>query len=240
MKAAILALPLLAALTAGCAGLPHTKASPVRTAANTASAGPALNRAAQDELYLGVVSGLIKQKRYGAAIAFLNDYAAKTAPDARYEMLRGDAMLGANRHDEAVTAYAAALAYGTRAPAYNGIGRALSEQKRWSEAALNFRRATSLDPTNAKYLNNLGYAELQQELPSTAAAVLRQAHELQPGSTVIRNNLILAAAMSQDQAQYTALLGTIVDAKERSSVAHFAASWTGWGGPVAPKQKAVP
>jgi Flp pilus assembly protein TadD len=233
-------MPLLALLAAGCAGMAHPR--PAAKAAAAAPADTALDGPAQSELYLGIVAGLIRQQRYGAAVAFLDDYAAKQPPGARYEMLRGDAMLGAGRHEEAVAAYTAALAYGSRAPAYNGIGRALSEQKRWAEAALNFRRAVTLDPTNADYLNNLGYAELKQDGPNARAAIadLRQAHELEPGSARIRNNLILAAAMNQDQAQYAALLSGISDSRERGDVARFAARWTGWSGPAEPKEKAVP
>lgn len=231
----ILATILAIILFTACAGQAEAAAS-----ASVSSADAALDAPAQKNLYLGIINGLVQQKRYAAAIAFLDDYATKQAPDARYEMLRGDAMLGAGRHDEAVNAYTAALGYGAQAPAYNGIGRAMSQQKRWAEATRNFRRASSLDPTNPEYLNNVGYAELQQEQPNAAAAVgdLSQAHELEPGSPLIRNNLILAVAMNQDQAQYTALLNSIGDPKERTDVARFAAGRTGWG--AVPKQKAVP
>lgn len=227
---------LAAALLAACAD-PAYAAPAAPSPADTVLDGPA-----QKSLYLGIINGLVQQKRYAAAIAFLDEYATKQVPDARYEMLRGDAMLGAGRHDEAVTAYTAALGYGAQAPAYNGIGRAMSQQKCWAEATLNFRRASSLDPTNAEYLNNVGYAELQQQLPNAAAAMgdLRQAHELEPGSALIRNNLILAAAINQDQAQYTALLNSIGDPRERTDVARFAADRTGWGVSAVPKQKAVP
>lgn len=224
--------PLLAAL-AGCAAHPHAMATVAAApSAKVAESDPGMSSVSENDLYLGIVDGLIKQERYDAAIAFLDQYATKRLPTPRYQLLRGQALAGAKHYDDAVASYLLAAKAGLAAEAYNGIGRAEAERQRWPEAATDFRFSAQRDPTNAEYLNNLGYAELQQPGQSAlAVADLKKAYELQPGSVLIRNNLILAAAMTADQTQVSTLLGVINDSKERDAVSHFTAQWvSGQGG----------
>ena len=69
----------------------------------------ALSLQAQDDLYLGVVDGLIRQERYEAAIAFLAKYQKSAPLTPRYHKLAGDALAGAGRTEEALAAYRQAL-----------------------------------------------------------------------------------------------------------------------------------
>ncbi len=219
-KLALLACTLL--LLPGCAARPQ-RVVPV------ADANP-LGPAAQSDLYLGVVEGLIRQQRYQAAIAFLAKYQRSGAPTPRFLKLTGDALSGAGRYDEAIASYRGALGSDLAAAAYDGIARAQSARGNWAEAARNFRQATLLDPSNADYLNNLGYAQLKQGLKGagldTAVSALERAHELAPDSIRIRNNLALAAASSGDRAQLHTLLDTIPDGGRRKLLADFAQNWT--------------
>jgi tetratricopeptide (TPR) repeat protein len=191
---------------------------------------PMLAPAAQSDLYLGVVEGLIRQERYQAAIAFLAKYQKNQASTPRYNKLVGDALLGAGRYGEAVAAYRQILKSQYAADAYNGIGRALSAQGDWAAAGENFRQAAMNDPANAMYLNNFGYAQLQQNFrgPQLSSVIgeLQRAHELDPNSVLIRDNLALALNLGGQDSQFHALLGGIAEENDRKKVAEFAARWT--------------
>jgi tetratricopeptide (TPR) repeat protein len=204
-----------------------------------ANAGSQLSKPAEADLYLGIVDGLIAQNRYQAAIAFLEQYGKSEKPSPRYRQLLGDALAGAGRYDEAISAYRTILKSTMAARAYDGIGRAESAMHRWGNASDDFRRATTLDPANANYLNNFGYAQMKQDFRGArlgpAMVALERAHELAPGSHQIRANLILAAARFGDQARLQTLLNEITNAGQRQHVAAFAEKWnpvwgddTGW------------
>lgn len=221
--------PLLAtALLAGCAAGPPAAGASAAPPASPASA--ALDTDARAGLYLGVVEGLIRQRRYEAAIAFLAQYQKARPATPRFEMLSGDALLGAGRTAEAIACYRRALASDMAAAARDGIGRAEAAQGQWAEAAADFRAASSLSPADAAYLNNYAYAEMKQGLQGVrlgpALTALMRAHELAPESDLVRNNLILAARRYGDRAQVSTLLDTISGGGRRSMVAAFADGWT--------------
>lgn len=228
---------LLGLLISGCA-TPAPMAARIqsaRTEAALAEPAGAMTPAAQADLYLGVVDGLIRQQRYEAAIAFLAKFQKSETLTPRYHKLAGDALSGAGRTDEAIAAYRQALQSDLAAQAYNGIGRSLSLRGDWVLAAENFRQAATLDPANATYLNNFGYAQLKQDFrgPALAPVVseLQRAHELDPDSNLIRANLALALSLSGSRAQFRAFLDTISDPDRRTEIAAFSTSWKpGWTG----------
>jgi hypothetical protein len=133
VKIAATTLFLLAAVMAsGC-----TVLRPAHTAGATpspvASATPAGATSAQDQdaLYLNVIGGLVEQQHYGAVLAFLQDYALKHPdPTPRYWVLRGDALLGLGRGDEAAVAYAQLDKTGLAADGWNGKGQVAAAVKR--------------------------------------------------------------------------------------------------------------
>lgn len=219
--ALILMLPILA----GCATNPDWSPRPPQPPASA----NAFNPAAEADIYLGVVNGLIQQGRYEAAIAFLDQYRVSQAPNPRYQLLRGNALTGAKRYAEAIAAYQVAINSVFAAQAYSGLGRTAAAQNHWDAAAENFRRASLLDPSNAAYLNNLGYAKLHQDWkPGTLDAAetdLKRAYELNPDSATIRNNLILAANLSKDKGRVSQLLSMIADAQQRNRVRDFSGKW---------------
>lgn len=217
-------LPTLLPLLAACTTVSQVA---TRMAHPDAAARPMFSDQTQDNLYLGVIEGLVRQGRYEAAIAFLDQY--KNA-SPRAAVLRGDALVGAGYAVEAVAAYRKAVDSDYAAAAYNGMGRAESAQRAWSSAIEDFRRASAIEPANAEYLNNIGYARLQlggRDSMAFAMESLKRAHELDPQSATIRNNLILAAQLSNNHAQAVALLDEIADAGERHAVADFAERWAG-------------
>lgn len=206
---------------AACAADPRGPVQ-ARTAATALPASPAAGTfTAQNEalLYLNVVNGLIKQQRYGAALAFLDDYAAtRKVLVPRYWLLRGDAALGLERRNDAASAYAKLEGTPLAAQGWNGQGRIAAAAKVWRDAAPKFRKAVKGDPSNADFLNNLAFAELHLGNSVSAAGHLRQAHELAPGSELIRNNLIIALTLSGDRRQADTLLLNIQDGAKRQQV----------------------
>lgn len=223
---------LLGLLVSGCATQTHVTA---RTETALAEPAAAMTPAAQADLYLGIVDGLIRQQRYEAAIAFLAKFQKTEALTPRYHKLAGDALSGAGRIDEAIAAYRQALQSDLAPQAYNGIGRAQSIRGNWVLAADNFRQAATLDPANAAYLNNFGYAQLKQDFrgPALAPVVseLQRAHELDPDSNLIGANLALALSLSGSRAQLIAFLDTIADPARRKEIAAFSANWApAWTG----------
>lgn len=189
---------------------PHTAApaaaSPI-TAQNEAS------------LYLNVVDGLLKQKRYGAALAFLDGYAGQqkdTVP--RYWLMRGNALLGLDRNDEASEAYARLASSPLAAEGWNGQGRVAANRKQWRIASDNFRKAVQASPANVEFINNLAYSGMQLGEFGASISYLRQAQELDPGSTLVRNNLIIALTMSGDAAGANSLMRSISDPRRRQDV----------------------
>jgi len=216
-------LPFGLLVLVGCATPPNVRSVEPQVS------GVAMTRAAESSLYLGVVEGLIQQRRYQAAIAFLAKYQKNEEQTPRYFKLVGDALSGAGRSDEAMAAYRQLLKSAYSAQAYNGIGRALSAAGKWAEAAQNFRSAAMIDPTSARYLNNFGYAQLKQNIQgvslSPVVGELERAHELDPGNGIIQGNFALALTISGDHAKLEALLGAIADSDRRKQVAEFARHW---------------
>src|ERR1700761_3010859 len=125
---------LAALLLGGCAAQQHLASSP-KMALTAASEDPLLGPAAQSDLYLGVVDGLIRQQRYQAAIAFLAKYQKSAPPTPRFRILAGQALSGAGGYDAAVASSRGALQSDRAATAYAGIGRAQAAKGAWGEAA---------------------------------------------------------------------------------------------------------
>lgn len=173
----------------------------------------------QASLYLTVVDGLLKQERFGAALAFLDGYAGKQkdAP-ARYWLMRANALVGLGRNDEAAEAYGRLASTPLAAEGWNGQGRVAANRKQWRRASDCFRKAVEASPANAEFINNLAYSGVQLGEFGASISYLRQARELDPASSLIRNNLIIALTLSGDAAGANALIRAIADPGRRQDV----------------------
>jgi Flp pilus assembly protein TadD len=207
-----------AALTlGGCAGI-SSPGRPTDTARLSMPAANANTPRDETALYLNVVDGLVKQKRYGAAIAFLDGYAAKRKNfEARYWLLRGKALLGLGRGEDARAAYAELDGTPLAAEGWNGKGQVAAARLEWRDAAANFREAVRSEPANPDFLNNLAFADMHFGECDASATYLRQAWELKPDSSLIRNNLLIALTLTGDQAAADAILRTVKDTTERQA-----------------------
>jgi Flp pilus assembly protein TadD len=190
-----------------------------RTAApaQTAAVSPVMAPQTQTELYLNVVEGLIRQERYGAAIAFLDAVKGQDV-GARYALLRGNALLGLHRPEEALAAFAGLDNTPLAAQGWNGKGRVAAASKQWLDAAANFREAVRDEPSNPDFLNNLAFADMHLQQNGESAAYLREAWELKPDSSLIRNNLLIALTLSGAHEEADAILEKVESADERDHV----------------------
>lgn len=170
-------------------------------------------------LFLGIVQGLVKQGRHGAALAFLDSYARNGEPRSpRYWLLRGNALLGLGRDAEALDAFSRLRGTPLAAHGWNGKGRVAASERDWNAAARDFRKAVDREPSDAKFLNNLAFASMHIGDVDGSTAWLRQARELDPESELIRNNLIIALTLKGDASGANAILATIRDGPQRDAV----------------------
>jgi len=206
-----------ASALAGCGSV--SSPLPAKPADMAPLASPGGASGDEAALYLDVVNGLVEQKRYAAAIAFLDGYAAKKVKlEARYWLLRGNALAGLNREEDARAAYAQLDSTPLAAEGWNGKGRVAAARQEWRIAASNFQEAVRNQPSNPDFLNNLAFADMQFGENDQSAFYLRQALELRPGSSLIRNNLLIALTLAGDQAGAEAILRTVKDAPEREKL----------------------
>lgn len=220
MTTCVAAFPLLA----GCNGASLDQLSmlsPSQAASKTETEGSTAS------LYLTIVEGLIEQGRDRAALGYLDQYAVSEKVSPRYDKLRGEALLGVGKYDEAAKAFAELKDTDLAAAGANGLGRVAAAKGDWKGAEGQFAAAVTAQPSSADYLNNLGFAELHlgaDALPK-AEFNLRQAQELDPSSNSIRNNLVLALMMSGKDDEARTVLDGIPTPRERADVQKFAADW---------------
>jgi Flp pilus assembly protein TadD len=187
-------------------------------------------------LYLTIVEGLLDQGRYRAALGYLNQYAVSESANPRFNMLRGEALLGVQQYDDAREAFSALTDTDLAGVGYSGLGRVEAAKGNWSAARQDFAKAVAARPSEADYLNNLGYSEIQiggGQALSQALFSLQQAQELDPSSPSIRNNLVLALTLAGKDEEAQRVLQSISVPFERAAVSKFAADW------VQDKQKKV-
>lgn len=170
-------------------------------------------------LYLNVVDGLLAQKRFGAALAFLDDYSRKESNlPPRYWLMRGNALIGLERHSDAAGSYGRLESTSLAAEGWNGLGRAAASRKEWRVAADQFRKAVEARPASVEFINNLAYSSMKSGDIATSLSCLRQARDLDPSSDLVRNNLIIALTLSGDTTSANALAQTIADPRLRQNV----------------------
>jgi Flp pilus assembly protein TadD len=219
-------LLVFAAMVSGCGMMEPARVATVPQAPILPASTPASEALApqkEDSLYLNVISGLVEQQHYGAALAFLDDYALKQKVLApRYWLLRGDALLGSGQGADAALAYARLQATGLAAEGWNGRGQVAASSRQWKDAEGDFEKAATAQPANAQFLNNLAFARIHLGQTASATFNLRQAHELDPNSVLIRNNLIVALDLSGDAAGAERVLAEIKSPDERRKVGDFA------------------
>lgn len=186
-----------------------------------------LDSASTTQLYLSVVNGLLRQERYRAALAYLDQYAVKEKKTPYFRELYGEALLGTGQYDAAASSFAALEGTNLAPEGFNGLGRVAAAQGDWPAAAGYFQQAVDARPSSAEFLNNLGYAQLCAGGDMLAAAEfnLRQAQELDPGSESIRTNLLIALMMAGKNDEARRLLSAIPASHQRAEVQNFAAAW---------------
>lgn len=224
MKTPSMIVTLAALFVSGCAIWGPEQLPQTATAAKPAysQAEAPVDPAAQNVLYLDLIDGLVKGRRYSAGLAFLDEYALRIqSPEPRYWVLRGDALLGLGRDREALKAFVRLDDTALSAEGWNGRGRVAAFTQSWRAAETAFLKAVEKGPSNAQFLNNLAYARMRMGNASSSLALLRQAHEISPKSDVIRNNLIIALELSGLNAEADRVLAEIPSGQEQDRVKSY-------------------
>lgn len=110
---------------------------------------------------------LVAQRRFEAALAYLDSAIALAPyfPDALTE--RGAALNQLGRHDEALASYRRAIALGQAEPraayaqalAWRGAGYALVELRQWPQARAAYQHSLELEPGNPLATDELAFIE---------------------------------------------------------------------------------
>jgi Flp pilus assembly protein TadD len=170
-------------------------------------------------LYLALIREMRQSGKTYAALAHLDAFEKLYPHVAEAVVLRGDCLVDIGSYADAQSIYRTLLkSRTTAAPANAGLGRIEGLNGHWAEAAGDFGRAVTLDPTNASYLSDLGYALMRQGSLDQALFRIKQAAQLAPGDVRVRNNLILVLAANGDKAGSNQLLDSIADGAERADL----------------------
>jgi Flp pilus assembly protein TadD len=157
---------------------------------------------------------LVDTDRKAEAIAQAQGAAAKDPMSVESWIRLGDVLVRSERHSEAASAFARALA--TRRgddeahPRWSLLlleASALTEAGRWPEAKAALREAYGLAPHQPSLLNYLGYSELERrENLDEAERLIREASALQPDDMAITDSLGWALYVRGDVGRAIALL----------------------------------
>ena len=143
---------------------------------------------------LGAATALDALGRKDEAIGLLGQLAATRGAPQRVHLALGDALRGADRLDEAVAAYDAALEMDGRAsPGWRTLfarGIALDQAGHWDAAKADLRRALDAAPEDPGLLNYLGYAMAKRgETLSEALTLVEAAAAARPESGQIADSV---------------------------------------------------
>lgn len=130
-----------------------------------------------------------------AALEALRNLSRSHAGVLRVHVALGDMLRRAEKYDEAITAYTAALDLVAAPQEQHWVlfytrGIAHERQKQWDEAEADFRKALALSPDQAQVLNYLGYGfiDMNRNLDE-ALAMIERAVELAPNTGYILDSL---------------------------------------------------
>lgn len=139
-----------------------------------------------EALYLLAISELELGSTAAAIEHLQQTLALEPSAPAHYHL--GESLFRADRIDEAVAQFQAALALDAgNADAFSGLGRALQAQFRFDEAAASYRQALAIEPNKPAALANLGQILHKQGRFDEGIAAYRQVLALQPDADTHTN-----------------------------------------------------
>jgi serine/threonine-protein kinase len=145
-----------------------------------------------DELspQLSAALGRVLRRNGGEAVPLLSTAQARFPQDFWLNFELGWALYAAQRSDDAIGFYRAALALRPEAsPAHNNLGAALYTKGRLDEAISHFKQAVHSDPKFAVAHNNLGQALWARGRREQAIRHYREAIRLDPKAPAVHLNL---------------------------------------------------
>jgi Flp pilus assembly protein TadD len=172
-------------------------------------------------LFLILIDTLHKQGKTRAALAFLEAYNKQFSNDKDAMLLQAQCLTDTGAFQQAKPLFAALLTSPRAAAAYAGLGDIAASGHDWANAAIQFEKATYLDPSNAAYVNDLGFALIRIGQYDRGLAKLQQATQLDPANRIARNNLILGMTLAGRPSEAAQLVNTISDPNDRGNASQL-------------------
>nr|MBU2747589.1 tetratricopeptide repeat protein [Acidithiobacillus montserratensis] len=191
----------LLSLIAGCATSPHP---PVVVDAPA----PKISSQHLANLNLQLVERMESEKKWYAALSWLDRYRQQYPASANSDLLRARALAATGSIHDAEKYFSRLLSGPLAAQGYQGLGLIAAGQNKKDRAIRNFARAARRAPTNADMLNDLGYAYLQDHQLESARAALFRAGELAPDDARIWSNIALYYLLRNETYQAQEVIGS--------------------------------
>lgn len=188
---------LLALSVAACA-TPQRRDDGDSSPPSTLRGAPA-ESAAGRSIHVELVQGMLKQKKYYAALAHVQELQNQNGATPELRYLEAEARRALGQVKSAETLYRGLLRSDYAAEAYQGLGL-LYAPSNLPLAVQQLQQAVQRRPADAGMRNDLGYAltvagRYQEALPQLATAV-----ELAPQDPQALNNLVVLLLVTRDEA----------------------------------------
>lgn len=175
---------ILCLLAAGCASNPE---KPAVVEAPT----PKLSTGHLENLNLQLIEKMESEKKWYAAISYLDHFRQKFPASEQSDLLRAKALAATGSTEKAKHYFRKILDGSLAAQGYQGLGLLAAQEGQRQAAIHYFEEASRRDPINAEILNNLGFAFLQNNNLGQAKTALFRAGELAPEDPRIWSNIAL-------------------------------------------------
>lgn len=169
---------------------------------------PKISSAHLQSLNLQLIEKMEAEKKWYAAISYLDRYRQSFPASDQGDLLRAKALAATGSTEKAQHYFRKVLGGALAAQGYQGLGL-LSAQEGQRQAAIHyFAEASRHDPINADILNNLGFAYLQNKNWPQAKVALFRAGELAPGDARIWSNVALYYLLRNETYQAQEVIST--------------------------------
>ncbi|WP_414040070.1 tetratricopeptide repeat protein [Acidithiobacillus sp. M4-SHS-6] len=192
---------VLLGLAAGCASTPQR---PVVVEAPA----PKISSEHLADLSLQLIARMESEKKWYAALSWLDRYRQQYPASATSNLLRARALAATGATVDAENHFKRLLSGPLAAEGYQGLGLLAAKQDQRDRAIGYFIQASRQDPTNADILNDLGYAYLQNHQLESARPALFRAGELAPANSRIWSNIALYYLLRNETFQAQEVIGS--------------------------------
>lgn len=155
-------------------------------------------RGSEQAVYRDLISRLLEQERYYAALAHIEAYKQESGETPELLLHEARALYGLELDGQAMALFLRLRDTRLDGEAYHGLGLIAARDGDLDRATDYFIRAVRLRPTNIAMRNDLGFALLRAGRFRDARLQLATAMELDPDNERARSNLIMMMMIQGD------------------------------------------